>query len=47
MGESRVIAEIRGYDEFTAALRAWIGELDTNYECMASWPGCRTGIWPK
>jgi hypothetical protein len=30
----RIIAEVRGYDEFTAALRAWIAELGTTYECI-------------
>jgi hypothetical protein len=39
MNDGRVIAEIRGYDEFTAALRAWIGELNTNYECIGELAG--------
>jgi hypothetical protein len=34
MGEQRVIAEVRGYDEFTAALRGWIRECGTTYECI-------------
>jgi hypothetical protein len=34
MGEPRVIAEIREYGDFTAAIRKWILELDTTYECI-------------
>jgi hypothetical protein len=30
MSESRVIAEIRGYADFTAALRSWVLQLGTN-----------------
>ena len=39
MGEPRVIAEISEYDEFTAAIRKCIYELDTNYECVEELSG--------
>ena len=32
--ETIVIAEIREYGDFTAAIRKWILELDTTYECI-------------
>jgi hypothetical protein len=30
----RIIAEVREYSDFLAALRGWIYELDTNYTCI-------------
>jgi hypothetical protein len=43
MNEPHVIAEVRGYDEFTAALRSWIRELGTNYECIGALAGLQDG----
>jgi hypothetical protein len=39
MDGERVVAEIREYGEFTAALRKWIYELDTNYDCVSQIAG--------
>jgi hypothetical protein len=39
MSEPHIIAEVREYSEFTAALRAWIVELGTNYECVGGLAG--------
>jgi len=47
MAEQRILAEIRGYDEFTAALRAWIEELGTNYECIGELAGLQSGYLAK
>jgi hypothetical protein len=40
---SRVIAEVTGYDGFTAALRAWIRRLGTSYESVGEIAGLQSG----
>jgi hypothetical protein len=44
---NRVIAEIRGYQEFTAALRQWIAELNTSYETIGELSGLQDGYLAK
>ena len=39
MSEPIIIAEIREYDEFTAALRKWVYDLDTTYDCVSDLAG--------
>jgi hypothetical protein len=43
----RVIAEVRDYAGFTAALRAWITKLNTNYECINDIAGLPSGYLAK
>jgi hypothetical protein len=43
----RIIAEIRGYAEFTAALRAWVLHLGTNYESIGELAGLQSGYLAK
>jgi hypothetical protein len=45
--DSRVIAEIRGYHDFTDALRAWIAELGTTYESVNELAGLQDGYLAK
>jgi hypothetical protein len=45
--QPRVIAEVREYGEFTAALRKWIYELDTNYTCVNDLAGLQDGYLAK
>jgi hypothetical protein len=47
MTSARVIAEIRAYPEFTAALRAWIAELGTTYESVNELAGLQDGYLAK
>jgi hypothetical protein len=39
---NRVMATVTSYDEFVAAIRQWIGELGTNYECIGEIAGLPT-----
>jgi hypothetical protein len=47
LSESPVIAEIRGYADFTAALRAWVLVLGTNYESIGELAGLQSGYLAK
>ena len=47
MGEPHVVAEIRTYTEFTAAIRAWLTQLDTNYSCVNDLAGLQDGYLAK
>ena len=47
MTGARVIAEIRHYQDFTAALRAWIAELGTTYESVNELAGLQDGYLAK
>jgi hypothetical protein len=46
-GQGRIVAEILTYDDFLAALRAWIYELDTNYSCISDLAGLQDGYLGK
>jgi hypothetical protein len=43
----RIIAEITTYHGFTAAIRQWIAELDTNYACVNDLAGLQDGYLAK
>ena len=47
MAEQRVIAEVRDYQGFTEALRAWIAELGTTYEAIGDIAGLQSGYLAK
>ena len=47
MTESRVIAEIRGYADFTRALRSWVMQLGTTYESIGEVAGLQPGYLAK
>jgi hypothetical protein len=47
MADDRVIAEIRTYEEFTAALRAWVRELGVSYETVGEIAGLQDGYLAK
>ena len=43
----RIIAEVTTYHVFTAAIRQWIAELDTNYACVNDLAGLQDGYLSK
>jgi hypothetical protein len=43
----RVIAEIRGYADFTAALRSWVMQVGTTYESIGEVAGLQPGYLAK
>jgi hypothetical protein len=43
----RIIATVTDYDGFTAALRKWIYELDTTYECVNDLAGLQSNYLVK
>src|SRR6516164_1004632 len=43
----RIIAEVTTYHGFTAAIRQWIAELDTNYACVNDLAGLQDGYLSK
>jgi hypothetical protein len=45
--QDRIIAHIREYGDFTAAIRKWITELDTNYACVNDLAGLQDGYLAK
>jgi hypothetical protein len=47
MSEPCIIAEVRDYREFSAALRAWIAKLETTYECVNEIAGLQPNYLSK
>jgi hypothetical protein len=45
--QPRIVAEVREYADFLAALRTWIYELDTNYTCVNDLAGLQDGYLAK